>query len=83
MKGWGTKDRALINMIIEHAEVRCSDQQSLLTNSQMDMDLIKERFPNVVAEATDKGKPVYLQDMIAGDTSGSYKRALLTLIGEK
>jgi hypothetical protein len=68
MAGWGTKDVMLVNLIVEHAET--------------DMDLIKERFPSVAADNSDDGEPMFLRDMIQGDTSGNYRKLLMTLIGE-
>jgi annexin A7/11 len=58
MAGWGTRDWCLILHITDHCE--------------LDMDIIKERFPGKSAELAKDGKPRYLKDMISGDTSGRF-----------
>eukprot|EP00055_Hartaetosiga_balthica_P018479 m.134501 g.134501 ORF g.134501 m.134501 type:complete len:825 (+) comp9619_c0_seq1:71-2545(+) len=68
MDGWGTSDWALIQHIVD--------------NCESNMDLVKERFPSIHADLHESGHAKFLGDMIRGDTSGQYKKLLLTLIGE-
>jgi len=46
------------------------------------MGLIKERFPAVTMHLTGDGSGRVLRDMVHGDTSGKFRKALLSLLGE-
>ena len=68
LRGMGTRNYLLISTVVEHCEV--------------DMVVVKAKFPAIVARLAKDGAPRELKDMIHADTSGSFRGLLLALIGE-